>query len=123
MDTFVGLTMDDLATRARGMGARLPDLWAARFPERVQARLAAGTPLVAGVETLLDTLDKAGIAYAVASNGWPEKMQTTIGQHPTVWARVADLLFSGASLGCPKPDPGVYLSAARALGVKPARRW
>jgi beta-phosphoglucomutase-like phosphatase (HAD superfamily) len=68
---------------------------------------------------VLDVLDSAGIPYAVGSNGETRKMHTTLRQHPGVWRRVKDHLYSGQELGCPKPDPGLYLHAANALGVAP----
>ncbi|MEJ1992134.1 MAG: HAD family phosphatase [Maritimibacter sp.] len=119
MNAFVGGTMVGVADEARRMGADLPDDWVPQFYKRLYARLAEGTPLIAGVETVLDRLDAAGIVYGVGSNGSTEKMQTTLGQHPTVWNRVKDQLYSGQELGCAKPDPGLYLHVAKALGVLP----
>jgi HAD superfamily hydrolase (TIGR01509 family) len=76
--------------------------------------------LIDGVTEVLDALDAAGIPYAVGSNGSAQKMQTTLGQHPDVMTRLKGHLYSGQALGCPKPDPGLWLHAARALGVDPA---
>ena len=117
---FVGGTLASVAELARGMGARLPAGWVDDHYEALYARLAEGTPLIAGVELLLDRLDAAGIAYAVGSNGTRRKMGITLGQHPGVWSRVKDHLYSGQELGCPKPAPGLYLHAAGALGLAPA---
>lgn len=117
---FLGSTITGLFSKARGLGAALPDDWVEDFYTRLYARLAAGTALIAGVESLLDRLDSAGILYAVGSNGSAQKMQITLGQHPDVLARLAGHLYSGQELGCPKPDPGLWLHAARALDVDPA---
>lgn len=117
---FIGNTITGVARRASELGARLPDRWVEEFYERLYARLAQGTPLVEGVAELLDRLDAAGIPYAVGSNGTSRKMQTTLGQHPGVWARLQGRLFSGQELGRPKPAPDLYLHAARALGADPA---
>ncbi len=118
---FFGGTMRDLWLRARAMGARLPDDWVETFYERLYARLAQGTALVPGVARLLDLLDSAGIPYAVGSNGSERKMQVTLGQHPQVLARLQGRLFSGQTLGKPKPAPDLYLHAAAALGHPPER--
>lgn len=118
---FVGGTMASVAERARDLGADLPPDWPQRFYDRLYPRLALGTPLIPGIESVLDALDAAGIPYAVGSNGAPEKMRITLGQHPRILARLERHLYSGQALGCPKPDPGLYLHAARALGVEPAR--
>jgi len=120
-DTFVGMTMTNVAVQAATLGAVLPRAWVTAHYARLYARLAEGTPLVPGVAALLDRLDAAGVPYAVASNGTTEKMTTTLSQHPAVWERVRDRLFSGQEIGAPKPDPGLYLHAARALGVPPAQ--
>ena len=117
---FLGGTIRGLWQTARDLGATLPEDWVDDFYERLYAHLARGTPLIDGVESLLDRLDAAGIVYAVGSNGAPRKMQVTLGQHPSVMARLEGRLFSGQALGCPKPDPGLWLHCARALGVDPA---
>jgi beta-phosphoglucomutase-like phosphatase (HAD superfamily) len=68
---------------------------------------------------VLDALDKAGIPYAMGSNGTPEKMQITLGQHGLV-ERFRGHLYSGQAMGRPKPAPDLYLHAAGRLGVSPA---
>lgn len=118
---FIGGTIAGLWGSARRMGATLPDDWVGDFYERLYARLAQGTPLVPGIEALLDRLDAARITYAIGSNGSERKMQVTLGQHPRLLARFQGRLFSGQTLGRPKPDPALYLHAADALGVPPAQ--
>lgn len=118
---FVGGTIAGLWARARGLGVDLPHGWVDDFYDRLYARLAEGTPLIDGIEAVLDRLDGAGIPYAVGSNGTERKMQVTLGQHPQVMARLEGRLFSGQALGKPKPDPALYLHAAAALGTDPLR--
>lgn len=117
---FLGGTMHGVADTARALGATLPDNWVEGFYGRLYARLATGIPLIPGIPALLDALDAAGIPYAVGSNGRARKMQITLGQHPSLLRRLEGRLFSGQDLGCPKPEPGLYLHAARALGVAPS---
>jgi HAD superfamily hydrolase (TIGR01509 family) len=76
-------------------------------------------PLIPGIVAVLDALDVAGIPFAMGSNGTPEKMQITLGQHGLV-DRFRGHLYSGQALGRPKPAPDLYLHAAAALGVAPA---
>lgn len=116
---FLGGTISGLFSAARDLGANLPDTWVDDFYTRLYACLAEGTALISGVPEVLDALDAAGIRYAVGSNGSGEKMQITLGQHPAIKARFGGHLYSGQTLGCPKPDPGLWLHAARALGVTP----
>ena len=117
---FIGGTMTDVAHRARAAGADLPQDWVERFYQRLYAHLAKGTPLIPGILTVLDALDAAGIRYAMGSNGSDEKMQITLGQHPGLIARFRGHLYSGQTLGRPKPAPDLYLHAASRLGVSTA---
>ena len=117
---FVGGTIPGAGATARARGAQLPPDWAADFYRRLYARLAAGTPLIPGVMAVLDALDAAGIPYGVGSNGSDEKMAITLGQHPGLLARLQGRLFSGQTLGMLKPEPGLYLAVAAALGAAPA---
>ena len=118
---LLGLTMAGVADRARALGAALPEDWVPRFYDRLYARLAQGVPLVPGILDVLDRLDAAGIPYAVGSNGSDRKMEITLGQHPALWARLQGRMFSGQTLGTPKPAPDLWLHAARALDADPAR--
>jgi len=116
---FLGGTMQTLYETALRLGARLPPTWVDDFYALLYARLAKGTPLITGIETVLDTLDAADIPYAVGSNGSDQKMQITLGQHPGLLPRLRGHLYSGQTLGTPKPHPGLYLHCARALGQAP----
>ncbi len=115
--TFLGGTIAGVHAKARHLGAALPDDWVADFYERLYARLGEGTPLVTGILGVLDALDAAGVPYAVGSNGSDRKIEITLGQHPGLLARFEGRLFSGQSLGAPKPAPDLYLHAARSLGA------
>ncbi|MFT3690456.1 HAD family hydrolase [Paenirhodobacter sp.] len=117
---FLGHTIAETGAYARAKGADLPADWADTFYARMCARLAEGTALMPGVPELLDRLDATGVPYAVGSNGRRMKMEATLGQHPAIWAKLKDRLFSGQDLGCPKPAPDLYLIAARSLGADPA---
>ena len=116
---FIGGTIETVGERALAAGADLPEGWAEAFYQKLYAMLAVNTPLVPGILAVLDALDAAGIAYAVGSNGTPEKMQITLGQHNLI-DRFQGHLYSGQALGRPKPAPDLYLHAAAALNVAPA---
>ncbi|MDZ4394385.1 HAD family phosphatase [Cypionkella sp.] len=114
---FLGMTLQGLREKANVLGASLPADWCDDFYTRLYAQLRLGTPLIPEILTVLDALDAAGIPYAMGSNGSAEKMQITLGQHGLI-PRFKGL-FSGQTLGKPKPAPDLYLHAAAALGVAP----
>lgn len=118
---FIGGTMADVATRARDAGADLPPNWVDGFYDKLYAHLAKGTPLIDGILGVLDALEAAGIPFAIGSNGSSRKMEISLGQHSGLVPRFKGHLYSGQTLGAPKPAPDLYLFAARALGVDPAR--
>lgn len=118
---FLGGTLADLHAKARSLGAALPDDWVATFYERLYARLRLGVPLVPGIAAVLAHLTALGIPLAMGSNGSDEKMAITLGQHPAVRDAFGGHLYSGQTLGAPKPRPDLYLHAARQLGADPAR--
>jgi len=119
MRQFVGGTMRNTADKAAALGATIPEGWVDAFYKEMYLALAKGTPLIDGVEDVMQALDTVGIPYCVGSNGSLQKMGITLGQHPTVQARVQDRLYSAHALGTAKPDPEMFLIAARDHGVDP----
>jgi len=105
---FVGGTMQNVATTARGMGADLPCDWVDSFYLGLYEHLKTGVPLVVGISDILARIDALEIAHCVVSNGSEEKMQITLGQNG-LWPH-----------GTAKPDPELLLIAARYFGVAPA---
>lgn len=120
MDLFVGGTIAGAGDEARKMGADIGQNWVSEIYEVMYAKLAENTPLIPDVELVLEHLDEAGIKYAVGSNGAERKMAITIGQHPDVWRRLKDKLYSAATYGAAKPDPTIYLAAARDANLGPS---
>ena len=118
---FLGGTIERCGQIAAERGAALPPDWVASFYARLHDRLAAHTPLIPGVTAVFDALDRAGLAYAIASNGSLAKMRITLGQHAGLMARLEGRLFSGHDLNMLKPAPDLYLHAAQQLGHSPAR--
>ncbi|MEI4473509.1 HAD family hydrolase [Frigidibacter sp. MR17.24] len=84
-----------------------------------RAALAEGVPLKPGVTEMLDVLDARGLPRAVATNSGTESALWKIeraglqGRLGTVVGR--DLAPEG------KPAPGIYLEAARRIGIAPGR--
>lgn len=120
MARFMGGTMKGVMEQARKMGAPLPDDWLDEIYGAMFERLAAEVELVPGVDGVLDALDHAAVPYAVGSNGPHNKMAITL-RRTGLWDRLSGRLFSGYDVARPKPAPDVYLAAAAALGIPPAR--
>jgi HAD superfamily hydrolase (TIGR01509 family) len=115
---FLGFTLQGLREKANAAGASLPADWCENFYARLYAKLKLGVPLVPGILNVLEALDKHNIPFAMGSNGSAEKMQITLGQHGLI-PRFQGL-FSGQTLGKPKPAPDLYLHAAKALNTAAA---
>ena len=120
IEYFVGGTMKGVMEQARTMGADLPDDWLDEIYSAMFVRLAAEVEMIPGVDAVLDALDRAGVAYAVGSNGPQKKMAITLGRTGLL-KRFEGRLFSGHDVPAPKPAPDVYLAAAKAAGITPDR--
>lgn len=120
VDLFVGGTIMGIMKTAREMGADLPDDWVDGMYREVFEVLAEQVEIVPGVMGVLDALDAAGIPYAVGSNGPHRKMEITLARTGLL-ARLQGRVYSREDVQNPKPAPDVYLKAAEAAGVIPAR--
>ncbi len=120
MDLFVGGTVKSAFDQARALGAALPDGWVEGFYERMIETLGHEVVAIEGAHALLDRFDKAGIHYCVASNGPMRKMDVTL-TRTGLWPRVEGRIFSAHDVGVAKPDPGLFLHAAKALRTSPER--
>ena len=118
IEMFVGGTIKMVFEKGREMGAALPDGWVEHFYERMFEVLAEEVEIIPGVAAALDALDAAGLPYCVASNGPMRKMEVTLGR-TGLWDRCAGRIFSAHDVGIAKPDPGLFLHAARTLGAAP----
>lgn len=119
IELFVGGTIASVFDKARAMGAALPDDWVAGFYDRMIATLAKEVEAIPGIHAVLDALDNAGMPYCVGSNGPMRKMVATLGR-TGLWDRLEGKLFSAHDVGVAKPDPGLFLHAAEAMGADPA---
>jgi HAD superfamily hydrolase (TIGR01509 family) len=116
---YVGGTLAGICREARARGATLPDDWVATTYALYFETLAREVEPVPGIAAALDHLDTAGLPYCVASNGPVRKMEVTLGRCRLA-ERLGERVFSAHVLGSPKPEPGLFLHAAAAMGVRPA---
>lgn len=118
---FVGGTMASAGEEARRRNAKLPANWLDEIYTEVFTALARGVPLMPGIETLLDQLDRAGIATAIASNGPQKKMEITL-TPSGLWHRFQGRVFSGHDTGmAPKPAPTMINRIMEKMGTTAAR--
>ena len=79
--------------------------------------VSAEFPVMDGAADLIDTLDDEGILLAVGSSGPPENVALVLEQLERQ-QRIAAVV-TGTDVTRGKPDPQVFLIAARKLGVPP----
>lgn len=114
---FVGGTMDSLMGEARRLGAALPDDWADEIYGEVFAVLEDGAPVMPGLMPLLDALEAAGVATAIASNGPPQKMRRSLGPSG-LWDRFEGRIYSAHTHPPGKPDPHMIQEAMERFGSR-----
>ena len=111
---FRGGRMADCITEIeRRLGKPVPD----SFVSEVRARMAEVFKRdLRPVEGIEDVLDVVRIPICVASSGPPEKIRLSLAITGLL-PRFAECIFSAYEVGVWKPDPGLFLHAARAMGV------
>ncbi len=118
-DLFLGGTMEGAGAEAARRGAKLPENWLDEIYDAVFAALRTGVMVFDGVSDLLDALDAAGVAVAVASNGPMAKMKVSLGPSG-LWDRLHGRIYSRED-HAPKPAPDMLLAACRDNGVTPTQ--
>lgn len=118
-DLFVGTTVEHVEAYMREHGINFPQDWVTTFRQNATAKLEKEVKAVEGVQQVIEQLQSAGVPLCVASNGYPQILQTTL--------RCTDLLrffegriFSAYTIGASKPAPDLFLHAAKAMGVAPS---
>jgi len=105
-----------LATLERERGLRLPAQFTAEFRERVAEALSARLQAIDGAAELLAAVR---LPRAVVTNG--PRQQVDLSLRVTGLAPYfGDRVVSAYEVGSWKPDPQIYLHAAKRLGVEPA---
>jgi HAD superfamily hydrolase (TIGR01509 family) len=101
------------------LGRDITPEWDA-FSERYLAAFAAGLEPVDGVAAAVDAIQAAGYATCVASSGGHAKIRQNLAKTGLL-DRFAERIFSGEDVVHGKPAPDLFLHAAAAMGVEPAR--
>lgn len=118
MELFVGGTIASAGEEAARLGADVPQDWVPMIHDKMFAVLRAEVEIIPGIARVIDDLRAAGIAIAVGSNGPMAKMEITL-KKTGLWDKFDGAIYTAHDLDAPKPDPAIYLHAARMAGVDP----
>jgi beta-phosphoglucomutase len=81
--------------------------------------VARDFPAMPGIQDLIDNLHAAGMRLAVGSSGPPENVALALEKLDA--ARIFHAVVTGKDVTRGKPDPEVFLIAARRLDIDPSR--
>lgn len=118
---FRGVRMADCIAWIGAQLQHKPDGFEVDFARSVRSaqaeRFSEGLAVIPGAFELLERLT---IPFCVATNGPREKVELTLGLTGLL-KYFPDRLFSAYEVGSYKPDPGLFLHAAKVMGVAPQR--
>ena len=118
MALFVGGSMESVESKVKERGIAIGDDWIETIYSKVMTRLDAGVNPVEGIPELLAYLKKINMPFCVASNGPVSKMQLTLGQNDLL-PYFNNAVFSAYEINSWKPEPGLFLHAAKQFATKP----
>jgi HAD superfamily hydrolase (TIGR01509 family) len=118
---FVGLRWSDLqAVFQRHSATQLPPDWPDHMQAKLLATLDGHLSAMPDAAWVLREIGALGVPYRVASNSSHEEMAEKF-RLVGLTALVAGRVHSARDVGRGKPAPDLFLSAAEAEGVSPAR--
>jgi len=116
-DNFLGKSLNDvMAFITQRSGRALPDDFEARFRAMTFEKFKTDIRPVEGIKQLLDGLS---MPFCVASSGPPHKIRLNL-ELTGLADYFGENIFSCYDLGKWKPDPAVFLHAAKTMGFAPA---
>ena len=116
LDRFTGGRMADTVREIeRRAGRAVPADFEDRLRERMAAEFEARLEPMEGAAALVEALD---VPCCIVSNGPREKMEVTL-RVTGLLEHFAGRIVSAYEVGAWKPDPAIFLHAARLLGVAP----
>jgi HAD superfamily hydrolase (TIGR01509 family) len=119
---YQGLLLAEVRTRAQEqLGRQLPEDWLGRYEQRRAAVFRAELQPVPDAAQAVRAVDAAGLAACVASQGKLAKTRLSLELTGLRELFADGQLFSAESVPRGKPHPDLFLHAAEAMGVEPAR--
>jgi len=94
-------------------------LFLQQLRQNMAIRFRQGLDEIPGATTLLQSLQAMNKPFAIGTNGPREKAEITLGV-TGLRDYFGDRLFCAPEVGSFKPEPGLFLHAAAALGVEPS---
>jgi len=117
---FRGWKLDDCVAQIRAwLGQPLPEDFVAQVRVRTAETFRRELRPIPGALDLVRTLHERAIPICVASSGPREKIELSLSLTGLL-QYFEGRIFSGYELQTWKPDPGLFLHAARMLGANPA---
>jgi len=119
ISTFRGGKMADcIAHLEARLGTRLPDGFVPELRSRTADAFRTRLRAIAGALELVQWLRERSWRMCVASSGPAEKIKLSLSL-TGLWPFFEGRVFSSYEVGAWKPDPGLFLYAAQAMGVAP----
>ncbi len=116
VERFAGTSMkENLQFIEENIAGPLPLNFEIEFRERTYEAFKTDLKAVRGIHELIE---KLGIPFCVASSGPMEKIRLNLGL-VSLLDRFENRIFSSYDIGSWKPEPGIFLHAAREMGFAP----
>lgn len=116
---YLGCRMADcVADLECRLGRKLPDTFIPDVRRRTAEAFQMYLKPMGGAP---ETLQELRLPFCVASSGPMEKIELSLALTGLARFFASDRIFSAYDVDCWKPDPGLFLHAARAMGVSPDR--
>lgn len=102
-------------------GAAVPQSWLERWQRIRDTTYQTQLRPVPGIESALIRLTERGYAVCVASSATHPALQRKLGLTRLLEYFAADAIFSATDVARGKPEPDLFLHAARSMGWEPQR--
>ncbi|UJW75517.1 HAD family hydrolase [Rhizobium sp. SL42] len=100
-------------------GLQIDDPFLTRMRDLLYARFSSELRPIHGIQTALDSLEAAGIAWCVASSSQIERIALCLSATGML-DRFSPHIFSASMVTHGKPAPDLFLFAANKMGVEPS---
>ena len=121
IELFLGRSEADMfAVVRQHIGRALPGDWVDRWSGEYRRAFDEELEAVPGIAEAIKAIAAEGFQTCVASSGSHEKMRRTLGK-TGLWDFFDGRIFSACEVERGKPEPDLFLYAARQVGVRPSR--